>query len=213
MLKMSSSPASSRPFTPASSSSDEDEHTISAYGDISLSNIYFIPSLPSTVPPRRDDSGMDEEKGENTPPFVHKRSVPKHALPSVIRKILPPSPSAAELSPQSDFERLVSKLRETRVSDRSPPHPGLMLPTPSKPILIHQPQPRQAASQKVIDKMQDKAGMKDTPAKERVLLQPSARMNAAKPKDKPFRGGRLPVRPPLPRWDLHEPIMLSKGSA
>ncbi|KAG6891027.1 hypothetical protein C0992_011000 [Termitomyces sp. T32_za158] len=143
---------------------------------------------------------MDKREEIRTPsPSVRKRRTAKHALPSVIKKILPPSPSAAELSLKFDFERLVNKLRETRVSDKDRPQPGLMLPEPI--------QPQEAVHRKAIDEMQDKGGTKDVDAlAKRMPLQPSARMNAARPrpKEKPFRGGRLPVRPPLPRWDLHE---------
>lgn len=113
---------------------------------------------------------------------------------------MPPSPSAAELSPKIEFERLVAICRETRVSDRAPPQPDLVLPTPPKAI-----QPCQTLNGNAVDKNQGRAGTKDAPAK-RMPLQRSTRVNDAKPKPKetPFRGGRLPVRPPLPRWDMLE---------
>ncbi|KAH0588612.1 hypothetical protein H2248_004437 [Termitomyces sp. 'cryptogamus'] len=196
----------------SSASSDEEEYTLCAYGDSSLSNIYFIPSLPTAVAPRRDDSCMDGEKRKKTlPPSVRKRSAPKHALPSVIRKILPPSPSAAELSPKADFEKLLVQFRETRVPDTDPPHAARVLPSLLKST--HQPQSRQAGNRKAIDKIQGKSSTKNAPAKERLPLQPSACMNASQPQpqEKPFRGGRLPIRPALPRWDLHEPMAAFKN--
>ncbi|KAG6910406.1 hypothetical protein DXG01_010761 [Tephrocybe rancida] len=218
---ISGTPSLTQPDTPVFDSEklddDDNEHTLCGFGDISLSNIYFVPSLPSDVSPRRDDSWITERKilePKTPPPSVRKKKSAintntKPALPSVIQKILPPSPSAAELSPGTDFLRLVARLRESRILDRSPPQSARVLASPSKPIGIHQPQPRHAINKKAIDmdNLHAKAHSEDYSAKER-MLQPSARMNAPKPKpkEKPFRGGRLPVRPPLPRWDLHDPV-------
>ncbi|KAG5644517.1 hypothetical protein DXG03_008259 [Asterophora parasitica] len=192
------------------SESDEvDEFTLSAYGDISLSNIYFVPGLPSDVSPRRDDSWLTNESKTPPPSPAEARTTnAEHPLPSVIQKIVPPSPAAVQLSPGTDFERLVAKLRETRVSEKNPPHPGLAMPSPSKPI--HQPQPRHAINMKAIGNLNAKANPGLVPARsvtERGPFLPTARLSAPKPKDKekPFRGGgKLPVRSPLPRWDLHD---------
>ncbi|KAG6865120.1 hypothetical protein C0991_005020, partial [Blastosporella zonata] len=163
-------------------SDEEDEYTLCAYGDIPVAIPYFIPSLPSNVSPSRDDS---EEK---TPPQSIRKKLglnTKHALPSVIRKILPPSPSAAELSPDSDFERVVARLRESHISgsDRSPLCPALALSSPSKSV--SQPQPRSVINQKAIDA---RACAEDDSAKE---PQRSARTHAPKPKEKSFRGVML----------------------
>ncbi|KAG5650949.1 hypothetical protein H0H81_010427 [Sphagnurus paluster] len=199
-------PSDTRPTTPYSGQPRcgdddmDDEHTLSGFGDISLSNIYFVPSLPSDVSPRRDDSWITEElKLKQTPP-PSVRKIPalkiQHPLPSVIQNILPPSPSAAQLSPGSDFERLIAKLRETRVPEKT--HHS-----PSKATQQLQPQPRHTINGMAIDNLN--ANAKAGGAKDRGLLVTTARQNAPKPKikEKPFRGGRLPVRPPLPRWDLH----------
>ncbi|KAF5375492.1 hypothetical protein D9615_009172 [Tricholomella constricta] len=214
----------SRPVTPVfdlpscdvSFSSEDDEHTLCAYGDISLSNVYFVPGLPSEVSPRRDTAWLKKESKQTPPPSPRKISALniEHPLPSVIQKILPPSPSAAQLSPGTDFERLVAKLRETRLSEKSPPHPGLAMPSPSKPI--HQPQPRHAINLKAIGNLNAKVnhgGVSARSIKEQGLFLPTARLDAPKPKlkEKPFRGGKLPVRPPLPRWDLHDAVVPKKG--
>ncbi|GLB37953.1 hypothetical protein LshimejAT787_0410040 [Lyophyllum shimeji] len=216
----SSSPASTRPATPvfdfskhdASVCSEDDEHTLCGFGDISLSNIYFVPSLPSQVSPRRDDSWMKDDLPRASPSSVRKVAAfnTEHPLPSLIQKILPPSPSTAAVSPDTDFERLVARLRETRISAENPPHPGLTLPSPSKPI--QSPQPRRAVHLKALDKLNAKVTSGGVVAarnvKDRGLYQPTARLSAPKPKpkEKPFRGGKLPSRPPLPRWDLHDPF-------
>lgn len=75
---MSSPALSSRPSTPGSSSSDDDEHTLYTYGEIFLSNIHFIiPSLPTTVTRRRDDSRMDEKEKTKAPLSARKRRTAK----------------------------------------------------------------------------------------------------------------------------------------
>ncbi|KAF8058739.1 hypothetical protein FPV67DRAFT_515864 [Lyophyllum atratum] len=230
-----SSPCSTRPATPnfdlpscdTSFDGEEDEHTLSAFGDISLSNTYFVPGLPSAVSPRRDDSWIKDDSKQTPPPSVRKisalnievskESLPfiypynfssQHPLPSVIKNILPPSPSAAAISPGTDFARMVERLRDSRISEKNPPHPGLALPSPSKPI--HAPQPRHAVNLKAIDNLKAKVNPEGAPprsVKDRGLFRPTARLSAPKPKEKPFRGGRLPIRPPLPRWELHDPLV------
>ncbi|RDB25092.1 hypothetical protein Hypma_007422 [Hypsizygus marmoreus] len=217
------------PSTPAScdtsfsGSTESDEYTLTGFGDISLSNIYFVPSLPSDVSPRRTDSWSRAKTKEMPPPPV--RKVPFHRannpLPDVIQNIVQPSPSKAALSPKSDFEKLVASLRKSR-EHQSPTRAtsGAEPQSPSK--VVHAPQPRHAVNLKVIEKLSAQVnalGFRD--GEDRVLIArgsraqamppPSARIAAPKPKkERPLRGNaRLPARPPLPRWDLHDPALTS----
>ncbi|KAG6832094.1 hypothetical protein H0H87_002922 [Tephrocybe sp. NHM501043] len=208
----------STPSLSLSLSDDEDEHALFGWGQISPSNPYFLPSLPSEVIPRRDDSWIIEEKepkARRTPaPSLQKKPASKKpVLPSVIQNILPPSPSAAELSPGTDFQRLVARMQESRMADNgSPPHPGLTLSSPAQPI--YQPQPRHVIDRKAISNLEARAARtEEDPVKGR-MPQPSARVYAPLPKrkEKPFRGGVLPIRPPLPRWDQHDPVTSTQGS-
>ncbi|KAG6819062.1 hypothetical protein H0H93_015851 [Arthromyces matolae] len=203
---------STRPSTPVSSN---DKHTIWAYGEMSPSNLYFLPGLPPPVNLKVEEESKYQEK-KSPPPFTRKPSPIKAALPSVIQRILPPSPSAAELSPTSDFERLISKYRDMCSSDggTSPTRTVFDSQPPSPSMSVSELKPQKAVDKSVgIVKQQVAPWTKQDAVKERPPFQPiSARMNAARPK-KPFRGGtRLPPRPPLPRWDLYESTTPSKPS-
>lgn len=182
-------------------SSDGEGYTLAAWGDIPLSNAYFVPGAHSDLSPVASPVRTPPRKVKKTPVF--RRNVRVHLLhaslvvsdlgliqfplPSVIQNILPPSPSAAAISPGTDFDRLVGRMRESR--EKTTGHSSGSLAS--------------AKQKKAIEKLNTRisAGKSEkTPPLGPCL---AARKEAPKPKERPLRGyGKLPARPPLPRWDL-----------
>ncbi|KAF8886034.1 hypothetical protein BD779DRAFT_649933 [Infundibulicybe gibba] len=80
----------------SSSDSDDDdsEHTLVAFGDISLTNAYFVPGIPSDISPVR----VQVKRGKIQRPFPP--SMPR--LPALMKDQPPPAAARTPRSPAKD---------------------------------------------------------------------------------------------------------------
>lgn len=189
---------------------EDDGYTLTAYGDISLSNVLFVPGLPTALSPERHTRRESRDS--------HYRDNNNH-MPAVIRKVLPPSsskPSILSLKSDADFQTLVQNLKDSHRS--SSPRKATQSER-DQHLHIYAPQPRHVINLNLVG---------GDAANESRESHRTAQVNAAitgkkivravqhqdhksevvppKPKEKPLRGNaKLPSRPPIPRWDLLDP--------
>lgn len=184
-----------------------DEYTLSAYGDISLTNIYFVPGLPSDVSTEKLDPETEKERTPPGPPPVMPQ-LSKYLVKSrrsiVIQNILPASPAKALIT--DDFENLVKNLRPC------PAHALGKLTTENSSPRIS-PRPGHAINLRIVEKSREipkprmTSAFPPPPPTSRAPMaprpSPPVAITRPKPKERPLRGyAKLPPRPPIPRWDL-----------
>ncbi|KAF8161399.1 hypothetical protein B0H34DRAFT_796197 [Crassisporium funariophilum] len=199
---------------------EDDEHTLVAFGDISLNNICFIPGPPSALTPVR----RTKKKTAKPFPVVQSR-VAKFSsepfLPAVIKNVLPPSPSKACVFPiDMDFETMVNNLKQTR--ERETVQSRSAKPT-HEPLILHSPQPSHLIDLKRFGKDADmnvsSPDRKGAANPKELFGEIKADENAGsepisipRPKGKALRGNnKLPRRPPIPQWDLDYEFTSRKG--
>ncbi|TFK45026.1 hypothetical protein BDQ12DRAFT_718143 [Crucibulum laeve] len=214
---------------------DDDEHTLTGYGDISLSNADFVPSLPSDLSPIRRliPRGQGGQRGRRSPAplmpnvasFFEDGDV--HLVPDLIRKILPPSPSKAKLTSDMDFGVFLDKERTIRAPRplRAINFNTILYDTEkSDTENIHvdidvEPMLRALDFEAFFKDLENREPRLDNAAvvsterkKKPVNAAPVSIPQSKTNKSVPFRGGlkRLPTRPPLPRWDFK--LLTSKPS-
>ncbi|KAK0446501.1 uncharacterized protein EV420DRAFT_1751284 [Desarmillaria tabescens] len=186
---------------------ENDEHTLTGFGDISLSDDCFIPGIASDISPTKKDS-LRRPKKRTTPrsrPGVLSNRPPPPLMAKALR-----SPTehqqlikAALAEPKVDFKALIDSVRltEERVSKISPKKKGV----PS-PIAIFKrvassspaPSPREFTSPTSPKTPKTPVPKPMTPRTPKPPTSPQS--------PKPWRGNSpLPKRPPLPTWDLVYP--------
>lgn len=114
---------SSQPSSRTSSEIEDDEHTLCASGDISLTEGYYIPSLPSELPLKRDPNRL-RKLSRPPPPLMRKASLVfkdevSRSLILALRSLLFPACQAAVIQsqkgcivpPTGDFKTLVESLQ------------------------------------------------------------------------------------------------------
>ncbi|SJL03145.1 uncharacterized protein ARMOST_06491 [Armillaria ostoyae] len=182
---------------------ENDEHTLTGFGDISLSDDCFIPGIASDISPTKKDSLKRPKK----PPALRPR-------PSVLSNRPPPplmakalrSPTehqrlikAALAEPKVNFKTLIDSVRltEDKISQKSPKKKGI----PS-PIAIFK---RGAASSPPPSPWAPVTSPK-TPKTPKPVTPRTPKPPSSPQSPKPWRGNSpLPKRPPLPTWDLVYP--------
>ncbi|KAF9463618.1 hypothetical protein BDZ94DRAFT_1258707 [Collybia nuda] len=194
-------------------SKETKDHTLTGFGDISLTNVFFVPGPSSGLSPTRSPLHTPKKSAIRLRPKASPFPVDR-PLPSVIQKVMPPSPSKARISPGEDFESLVENMRSYQSksllrsalssSQKSlssiPPRDVRILPKTSDKIQAIKEIVERPVAPKRLDLRAPSAPL------------PPPAMLAPKPKERPLRGyGKLPRRPPLPRWDLLDPDVYNKA--
>ncbi|KAK0207888.1 hypothetical protein DFS33DRAFT_1271281 [Desarmillaria ectypa] len=183
---------------------ENDEHTLTGFGDISLSDDCFIPGIASDISPTKKGS-LRRPKKPATPrsrPGVLANRPPPPLMAKALR-----SPSehqlikAALAEPKVNFKTLIDSVRltEEKISKISPKKKGI----PS-PIAIFKrgasssPAPSPRAVTLPTSPKTPKTPKPVTPRTPKLPISPQS--------PKPWRGNSpLPKRPPLPTWDLVYP--------
>ncbi|KAI3611957.1 hypothetical protein WG66_016097 [Moniliophthora roreri] len=190
----------------------DDGYTITAYGDISQSEIYFVPSAPSEIHPTPNGKPGTYRRNARRPlPPQLKKNVllrtqdKNHEDGSIARQ----AQKAAMSQPELDFNTLVATLHG-RPDKVSPAMPYL------KSIEVRASPPR-ATRESTVERGPEafvaESGLAKPISPPSKLANSSARpdkkANTPSPKSpispKPLRTGPLPRRPPLPRWEPTDP--------
>ncbi|KAF8963586.1 hypothetical protein BDZ97DRAFT_1819439 [Flammula alnicola] len=209
---------------------EEDGYTLEAFGDISLSNIDFVPLPPSTLSPQK----IRQEKNSSSV-----------RLPGSTHKVRPLSLSNAHVAAADlSFDTMVTQLKRSREAENMNASPSR--PAPGKPpasaigILSTQPKhlidTQNCGSEVAIslarshDVVENSAQITRRPVGTTLDCAAGRDENGApapivipRPKKGPLRGSaQLPKRPPKPRWDADnarhstgcegEPFRLGMGS-
>lgn len=211
----------------------EDEHTLTAFGDISLSNIDFVPGPPTELSPERVRQKKGSTKGlvEVTkdavcPPSYLKSRIFSDLLqprtPQLMRKVLPPSPSKASLAralPEFSFSDMVEELKRSREAEDVNPSPKKVasaVEETNPTFEVRAPQPTRLINLKNLGldagaifhpKIEDSPSVvKDSASGVGDKNREFvAPVEVSKPKQDRFRGGaKMPRRPPLPRWEVDD---------
>ncbi|ESK97239.1 hypothetical protein Moror_17895 [Moniliophthora roreri MCA 2997] len=201
----------------------DNDHTITAYGDISQSEINFVPSAPSeTFPtPTRQKKTYRRNAKKPLPP-----SIKKNLLLRVQDEdfdddsVAKQAQKAAVSRPELDFEALVANLREFRdqLAEDRPAVPYLKLMEGR----VYAPHPPRQSVEKGVEVNEEykvekvmvvkkKGPAKPIPSLWKSAKPPtSADKEANPPSSQKFparlkfrRAGPL-QRPPLPQWDLED---------
>ncbi|KAJ3506340.1 hypothetical protein NLJ89_g6924 [Agrocybe chaxingu] len=196
---------------------DDEGYILTAFGDISLSNIDFVPG-PNGVLSPTPDSKRKKKKQE---------SPSKYPVPHVIRRVLPPSPSKASIArPELTFEDMVMDLKSRRIRGGQNSNPTTEAPSaklaPGLEVVC--PQPRRLIDMKNFGReavlsalgshdvdIENGSRPKKTEATEIAAERDengaSGPLPVPKIKQAPLRGSaKLPRRPPIPRWDVDNSV-------
>ncbi|KDR75549.1 hypothetical protein GALMADRAFT_156550 [Galerina marginata CBS 339.88] len=191
----------------------DEEHTLTAFGDISLSTIDFVPGPPSALAPIRriKPKPLEPKIGD----------IDRRSIPLVIRKVLPPAPSKASVrKPEASFEMMVLNLKKLREEGRSKSDVASSGIAASR-IEVYAPQSRRLIDMKNFgtdaakaktnshDVVENSAHTKAIDARRCLTVIKDENRDGAspavvtpKPKKNALRGNaKLPKRPPIPRWD------------
>ncbi|KAK1230929.1 hypothetical protein PQX77_005960 [Marasmius sp. AFHP31] len=206
-------------YPTAADLSVDDENTFTGYGDISRSEITFVPSALSGVSPQKKDSTYRRNTKRPVPPVLKKNSLlrTKRAGQDAEDESIAKLTQKAVISqPQIDFDCLVQTLRATRarIHEERPAMPILealeakserMRRNEKKSSARQAPSPleREKFATATPDCGADASGKK-TPKKT-----PSSPQSPNG--SKPWRSGPLPRRAPIPRWDLMDRDVVLEG--
>ncbi|KAK0232709.1 hypothetical protein IW262DRAFT_1289955 [Armillaria fumosa] len=182
---------------------ENDEHTLTGFGDISLSDDCFIPSIASDISPTKKDSMKRPKKPPTLRPCPSALS--NRPPPPLMAKALR-SPTehqrlikAALAEPKVNFKTLIDSVRLTgeKISQKSPKKKGIPSPIAIfKRGAVSSPPPSPWAP--VTSPKMPKTPKPVTPRTPKPPTSPQS--------PKPWRGNSpLPKRPPLPIWDLAYP--------
>ncbi|CAA7260492.1 unnamed protein product [Cyclocybe aegerita] len=202
------------PVVPTPQLEDDEGYILTAFGDISLSNIDFVPGPNGVLSPTPDSK---RKKAKHQSPS-------KYPVPHVIRRVLPPSPSKASIArPELSFEDMVMDLKSRRfraIQNSSPtatetsssklaPGPEVVCPQPRRLIDMKNLGREAVLSALGSDGADIENGSRPKKAEasetavEKDENAASGPIPIPKHKQAPLRGSaKLPRRPPIPRWDV-----------
>ncbi|KAK7036516.1 hypothetical protein VNI00_011713 [Paramarasmius palmivorus] len=208
----------------------DDGYTLSAYGDISHSEIYFVPSVPSeTCPsPTRQSSTYRRNAKKPPPPGLRKNNLLRmRSKSSEEQNVAQLAQKAAMSQPELDFNTLVATLRQARsnIAKDRPTMPYLKCieakarspRSTRKPI---EDKDEEIQVEKAVVKKPGTAQTVPVPSPLKLVnspTRPDKKANAPSPSPKPpaspkpWRANGLPRRGPLPRWDLMDPDVILEG--
>lgn len=210
------SPPARCPPSPEPTTADEDEYTLTAFGDISLNVDCFIPSLPGNAiqtedltirPCPRPLTGRPRSASANRPR-------PQVLLPKPENKYL--LIVKAQLAhPQLSLKDAIASVNASQNKRRSRvPAPIKVVPRSPNSSVVISPGAPATPSTPALSPTSSTAS--PSPVTPRTPATPKLAATPSTPKSpqKPFRGnGPLPKRLPLPNWDLVYPDLAKETKA
>ncbi|KAF9042641.1 hypothetical protein BDZ89DRAFT_1109557 [Hymenopellis radicata] len=168
---------------------EEDEHTLCAYGDISLTEQCFLPSLPSNVSPVKEDS-FNRPRRLSSAAAAHppRGTMANRPRPPVMLKSKNPYDLIAQAAiahPQLSLKEIVDTMKAK--GKFNVPPPIKVVPRTPAPVQRSPFSPNTPNTPPL------------TPTS--APLSPRSPVTPKSPQE-PFRGyGPIPRRSPLPKWD------------
>ncbi|KAG7091270.1 hypothetical protein E1B28_010320 [Marasmius oreades] len=199
------------------------ENTFTGYGDISHSEITFLPSASSEVSPEKRSPSYRRNAKRQLPPPLKKNAFLRQEQMSGDGSIADEAQKAVISKPEVDFDTLFSTLRATRsrIYEDRPAMPYLKS-IEGKSQRVRQedtndarsfPEKNSGTSRRVssplrVEQVATRPRQGSKP--NGTPTTPTSPQSNNKP-SKPWRVGPLPRRSPLPRWDLMDPDVILEG--